>query len=151
MEQQAKPAEAAKPKSRTMLIAIIVVILIVVGVGVYFLTQRTTPPPNNGLPVSIFDGQNGATCNNASNCGFNPGTINIKLGTNATLTWTNTGTIPHTVTSNSTANGSLPSFDSGPNGMSHGATYTFTFTAAGTYHYYCSFHAWMKGTVVVSA
>ncbi|HYY92408.1 MAG TPA: plastocyanin/azurin family copper-binding protein, partial [Candidatus Dormibacteraeota bacterium] len=67
-------------------------------------------------------------------------------------TWTNNGGIPHTVKSNSTANGSLPSFDSGSGGISHGQTYTYTFTQAGTYHYYCDFHqSQMQAVVVVSA
>ena len=131
-----------------LLAIIIVVILVVVGVGVYFLTRPSTPT-NNGLPVKIFDGTGGACTPSPLNCGFNPTTINIKLGTNATITWTNTGGQAHTVTSNSTANGSLPSFDSGKVDLNQ--QFTHTFTQAGTYYYYCSYHTWMKGTVVVSS
>jgi plastocyanin len=152
MEQTAKPAEAPKPKSRTMLLAvIIVVILVVVGVGAYILTRGPSTPANNGTPVSIYDGRNGATCSSAANCGFSPSTLNVKIGTNNTVTWTNNGAIPHTVTSNQTANGSLPSFNSGSGGLSSGQQYTYTFTQAGTYHYYCSFHVWMQAVVIVSS
>lgn len=135
-----------------MLVAIIVVILIVVGIGVYFLTRPPSTPTNNGIPVSIFDGQNGGSCGaKPQDCGYSPSTLNIKIGVNATVTWTNTGTIPHTVTSNQTADGSLPSFDSGSGGMQHNAQFTYTFTQAGTYHYYCTIHPnYMKAVVVVS-
>ncbi|HYW82619.1 MAG TPA: plastocyanin/azurin family copper-binding protein, partial [Spirochaetia bacterium] len=30
-----------------------------------------------------------------------------------------------------------------------GASYTHTFTTPGTYTYYCAYHLWMVGTVVV--
>ena len=150
MEQAAKPAEAAKPKTRTMMLAIIiVVILVVVGVGIYILT-RPTGTTTNGTPVTIFDGTGGA-CSQVTppNCGFNPATLTVKIGTNNTVTWTNKGAQAHTVTSNQTANGSLPSFNS--NGINANSPYTFTFTQAGTYHYYCSYHTWMQAVVVVSA
>ena len=132
-----------------LLAVIIVVILVVVGVSVYILTRP--PPSNSGVPVSIYDGRAGAICTTAANCGFSPSPLNIKLGTNATVTWTNTGQLPHTVTSNSTANGSLPTFDSGSGGLAKNAQFTYTFTQAGTYHYYCSIHPWMQSVVVVSA
>ena len=150
MEQSAKPAEAPKAKPKTMMLAvIIVVILIVVGVGVYILTRPNTTP-TNGTPVKIFDGTGGA-CSAVTppNCGFNPLTLNVKIGTNNTVTWTNNGAQAHTVTSNSTANGSLPSFNS--NGINANGQFTFTFNQAGTYHYYCSYHTWMQAVVVVSA
>lgn len=149
MAQTPMPAEAPKPKSKNMILAIIIiVILVVVGVGVYILT-RPSSPTVTGVPVKIFDGVGGAGCATASQCGFNPSTITLKMGTNNTITWTNTGAIAHTVTSNATANGSLQSFNS--NAINPNAQYTFTFPAAGTYYYYCSYHTWMKATVVVNA
>ena len=149
MEQSAKPAEAPKPKTRTMMLAIIiVVILIVVGVGIYILT-RPSGPTNNGTPVKIFDGNPACSPVTPPNCGFNPLTLTVKIGTNNTVTWTNNGGQAHTVTSNQTANGSLPSFNS--NGINGNQQYTFAFTQAGTYHYYCSYHTWMQAVVVVSA
>jgi plastocyanin len=151
MEQSPKPAESAKPKSRTMLYAIVVIILVVVGVGVYYLTLKPASNPNNGTPVTAWD--TSGSCTTASNCGFRPTNLIVKIGTNNTVTWTNTGVLPHTVTSNATANGSLPSFNSdtnSPSGLSTNNQFTFTFTQAGTYHYYCRFHPWMQGTVTVS-
>ncbi|MCC6313143.1 MAG: cupredoxin domain-containing protein, partial [Thermomicrobiales bacterium] len=57
-------------------------------------------------------------------------------------TWTNDDTAPHTAT----AKGKV--FDSG--NLDPGASYSFAFTQPGTYDYVCSYHAGMKGTVVVS-
>lgn len=151
MAQTTPPATtASKPRSRTMLYGIIVIILIVVGVGVYYLTVGSQSNANNGTPVSIFD-TSGACTLTASppNCGFSPQALNVKMGTNNTVTWTNNGQQAHTATSNSTLNGSLPSFDSGT--KNHGEKFTSVFNTAGTYHYYCKFHVWMTGTVVVSA
>ena len=149
LAQVPKPAETSKPKPRTMMLAIIVVvILIVVGVGIYILTR---PPPSttNGTPVSIFDGNPACSPVSPANCGFNPSPLTVKMGVNNTVTWTNNGGQAHTVTSNQTANGSLPSFNS--NGINANSQYTFTFTQAGTYHYYCEYHVWMQAIVVVSA
>src|SRR5437867_13066303 len=126
----------------------IVVILIVVGVGIYILTR---PPgtTTNGTPVSIFDAHPLCSQVTPANCGFSPSTLTVKIGTNNTVTWTNNGGQAHTVTYNQTANGSLPSFNS--NGINANQQYTFTFTQAGTYHYYCEYHVWMEAVVVVSA
>ncbi|MGI0085035.1 MAG: cupredoxin domain-containing protein [Nitrososphaerales archaeon] len=37
------------------------------------------------------------------------------------------------------------------NALAPSETFTFTFTAPGTYTYYCIFHSWMHGTVIVKA
>ena len=148
MEQAPKPAGAPKPKSRNMVLAIIIiVILVVVGVGVYILT-RPPSAPTIATPIKIYDGN--PSCNpQPINCGFNPATITIKLG-NSTVTWTNTGGAPHTVVSNQTANGNLPTFNSGVT-LNNGNQYTYTFTQAGTYHYYCSIHSYMQAVVIVTS
>ena len=170
MEQSAKPAEAPKPKSRNMVLAIIiVVILVVVGVSVYLLTQKSTPPPS-GTPVTIYD--NSGTCGAGppATCGYKNSTggaiLRIPVGT--MVVWTNSGTLPHTVTacvssntafSSAVTDGACPSggnaaglqnFDSGAGGIAHGSTYPVTFNTAGNYSYYCSIHPWMKGTIIVS-
>jgi plastocyanin len=35
--------------------------------------------------------------------------------------------------------------------MDPGATFEHTFTAVGVYHYHCTYHYWMTGTVQVQA
>jgi plastocyanin len=140
METAPKPPEAPKAKSGTWkLIAIVVVVLIVVGVAAYILTQKSTITAN----VLIQDDN---TCtNNDASCIFNPASYNAIVGGPAVV-WKNNGGVLHTVTANSTANGSLPSFNS--NVGQNGGTYSFSFTQAGTYHYYCNIHLWMKAVVI---
>lgn len=75
--------------------------------------------------------------------GYSPDKITVIIGVNNTVTWNNTDTVPHTVTS-FVGNGSLNSGN-----MLTGATYTYTFMTPGTYDYHCLYHAWMSGTVVV--
>ncbi|MDA4123762.1 MAG: cupredoxin domain-containing protein, partial [Thaumarchaeota archaeon] len=52
----------------------------------------------------------------------------------------------HTVTADNTTGGTAV-FDS--SNLAVGASYSYTFTAPGTYTYHCNYHSWMKGTVVV--
>jgi plastocyanin len=70
---------------------------------------------------------------------FSPQSLTIKPGT--TVTWTNSDSVPHTVTAND------KSFDSGT--LNSGGAYAFTFTEPGTYTYYCQIHPSMKGTIIV--
>jgi len=81
----------------------------------------------------------GVGSNNALN--FDPLTITVVLGKNSTVTFVNKDTAPHTVT----ADGG--SFDS--KNMPPGASWTYTFTSPGNFSYHCTYHPWMKGTVVV--
>jgi predicted lipoprotein with Yx(FWY)xxD motif len=73
--------------------------------------------------------------------GFQPNAITVDIG--ATVTWTNTGAKPHTVTADD------GSFDSGT--LSNGGTFSFTFAKAGTYTFHCKIHPSMTGTVTVQA
>jgi plastocyanin len=80
---------------------------------------------------------------NPSSPGFNPPIATVVLGINNTVVWTNDDSFPHTVTADS------GSFSSG--NLNPGDSYSFTFTAQGTYLYHCSYHSWMKGTVIVKS
>jgi plastocyanin len=70
-----------------------------------------------------------------------PGTITVARG--STLTFDNTGALPHTVTDRA------GSFDSGI--VMPSESYRRTFSSAGTFEYYCTIHPEMTGTVVVTA
>ncbi|MCU1400269.1 MAG: hypothetical protein JWN62_3378 [Acidimicrobiales bacterium] len=70
---------------------------------------------------------------------FGPPEIDVKVGD--TVTWTNNDKQAHTATSSG-------AFDAGS--IAPGGTGTATFSTAGTFEYICSFHPFMKGTVVVS-
>ena len=71
---------------------------------------------------------------------FNPATITVPAGT--TISWTNEDGVRHTVTLDSGATTS--------DALSTGATWSQTFTAAGTFPYHCSIHPSMKGSVTVT-
>ena len=72
--------------------------------------------------------------------GFSAPTLTVKAGT--TVTWTNRDDDAHTVTS--VAN----TFRSP--GLDTGKTFSYTFTRAGTFEYFCSLHPLMTGKVVVT-
>ncbi len=74
---------------------------------------------------------------------FSPAEIRVQAGTR--VTWTNRDDIPHTVTDS--VNPRV--FKSSP--LDTGETFTFAFDKPGAYHYFCSLHPHMQGTVVVEA
>ncbi len=73
------------------------------------------------------------------NFSFGPQTLTILVG--ATVTWTNRDDIPHTVVSTDGV------FKSKVRDTDE--KFSYTFTKAGTYPYYCSVHPKMTGKVVV--
>ncbi len=75
--------------------------------------------------------------------GYSPDPIMVMVGTNGTVTWMNDDNAPHTVTAD---DGSFASGNIAP-----GASFSYTFTASGTYKYHCVYHPWMTGTVVVKS
>ena len=102
-------------------------------------TTTTTSEGMQGVTVDILNGAAG----NMNSPGYMPATITLVIGMNSTVTWVNQDSVPHTVTAND------KSFDSGA--INAGKSWTYTFTLPGTYSYYCSYHPWMKGTVIVVA
>jgi LPXTG-motif cell wall-anchored protein len=82
---------------------------------------------------------------------YSPSTVTISLGDS--VTWTNVGTAPHTVTAD---NGSFDSSPACPGNINAclgaGASYSRTFGSLGSYAYHCKVHgAAMSGKVVVVA
>ena len=81
--------------------------------------------------------------------GYSPDSITVVIGVNNTVVWSNndtSGTL-HTV-SGGTPSSPNTSWGSGP--LSEGESFSYTFTVAGTYPYYCEFHpSVMTGTVIV--
>ncbi len=70
---------------------------------------------------------------------FGPQAITVPVGT--TVTWTNSDDIPHTAVS---TDGVFKS-----KVMDTDEKFSYTFTKAGTYSYYCSIHPKMTGQVLV--
>jgi plastocyanin len=73
------------------------------------------------------------------NFSFGPGTLTVPVGT--TVTWTNRDDIPHTAVSTEGAFKSKV--------MDTDEKFSYTFTKAGTFPYFCSIHPKMTGKVVV--
>jgi plastocyanin len=100
---------------------------------------------NTGTSVSVVSGSSSLT-----DTAYQPNPIQVSVGN--TVSWTNNDSQPHTVTSGS--NGQPDNkFNSSPNFsplLNPGQTFSFTFTQAGDYPYFCMLHPNMVGTVTVS-
>ena len=84
-------------------------------------------------------GTSSSTTVTVENFAFTPKTLTVKSG--ATVTWKFRDAVPHNVKA---GDGSFASANLGK-----GKSYSFTFTAAGTFNYVCTIHPGMAGTVVV--
>jgi plastocyanin len=73
------------------------------------------------------------------NFSFGPADVTVPVGT--TVTWTNRDDIPHTVVSTDKVFKSKV--------LDTDEKFSFTFSKAGTYPYFCSIHPKMTGKVVV--
>ncbi len=73
------------------------------------------------------------------NFSFTPKTLTIHPGTK--VTWVNKDDVPHTVTSTENKFNSRP--------LDTDERFSFTFSAAGTYNYFCSVHPHMTAKIIV--
>jgi plastocyanin len=71
---------------------------------------------------------------------FGPQKLTVKVGD--TVTWINEDDIPHTVVS-------IGHYRS--QALDTGDKFTYTFTAPGTFQYFCGLHPQMQGTITVEA
>jgi plastocyanin len=113
-------------------------------VGTYTVTYTVSDAAGNQATetrtVNVVDNNNPTTHYiNIQGSAFSPSSITINVGD--TIVWTNYDSASHTVTSND------GTFDSGS--ITNGNTFSFTFTSAGTFDYYCAPHPGMTGSVTV--
>jgi plastocyanin len=104
------------------------------GGGAYGGGPTTTGPTTGGAGTPAS-----GTTVTIDNFAFSPPTLKAKVGQR--IAWTNKQGVAHTVTADGGA------FD---HPMPSGATFSFTFTKAGTFAYHCTIHPSMHGTIVVS-
>jgi plastocyanin len=105
-------------------------ILILASIFLVACGSSATPKPavsGNGVGINISEFK------------FDPATITVPIGTS--VTWTNQDSADHTVVAD---DGSWKS-----ESLAKGATFSYTFTNAGTFTYICSIHPTMKGTIIV--
>lgn len=106
----------------------VLVIMIVVGAAVARSQQQEGTQQQTAATKITID-----------NFSFTPGDVTVSTGT--TITWVNHDDVPHTVVSND------KKFKS--KALDTDDTFSFTFTQAGTYEYYCSVHPKMTAKVTV--
>lgn len=93
------------------------------------VVRANDPPASAEQQIAIY------------NYKFSPEVLTVPVGTK--VTWTNKDEVPHTVVSTDKR---FP--QSG--GLDTGEQYSYTFTTAGSYEYFCTLHPFMKGKIVVS-
>jgi plastocyanin len=103
----------------------IVVALLSAGSGAVKAGPQQAPAKNVEIKIDNFS--------------FAPGTFTVAVGT--TVTWINHDDIPHTVVS---TDGVFKS-----KVMDTDEKFSYTFTKAGSYPYFCSVHPKMTATIVV--
>jgi plastocyanin len=120
--------------------ALTVVVVVVLAACSSSSKQAATPTSSGGQSTVATSGGGQATVTAADTRQFTPVTLTITVG--QTVTWTNAGTIDHTVT-----------FDTGPafdKPLAAGSTVTRTLSTAGTFTYHCTIHGpSMHGTIIV--
>ena len=119
------------------LAALIIPVVLAIAACSGSSTAAPSAPPS-AAPSAPAPAATGSAVSIAS-FSFEPAEITISAGT--TVTWTNNDSAGHTVTAD---DGSFKSDTLGT-----GATFSQTFTAAGTFAYHCAIHPSMKGTVTV--
>ena len=95
-------------------------------------STSSAPPPFASVGIAGSGGEGGSSH-------FTPTLVVVEVG--GTVTWSNSDSIIHDVIF-----GNVTSPDIQP-----GGSWSYTFRTAGTYHYFCGYHSWMVGTVVVQA
>jgi plastocyanin len=93
-------------------------------------------------PSATTGGSGGAVEVTMKNLAFSPTAVHAKVG--QTVEWVNDDTPAHNVTYVSG-----PKFTSSGT-LDQGAKFSVKLTQAGTIHYFCSIHPFMKATIVVT-
>ena len=128
------PHQPSKRGNRTMTKASLWIVTLAapVMIAILFLAGLPTATASNRFPAGNAEVK-------IDNFSFGPRELTVSVGT--TVTWINRDEIPHTVVS---SNGVFKS-----KVRDTDEKFSYTFTKAGTYPYYCSVHPKMTGKVVV--
>ena len=102
---------------------------------------HTPPSPKTPAAGTVVAPNVASNAVSITNAGFQPNALTVKVGT--TVTWTNNDSAAHSVTSDTSG-----VFDSGP--INQAATFTFTFSQAGTFTYHSTSDTGWAGTVTVT-
>ena len=109
------------------------------------MAEPSAPAGPQTVTVTLPAGTSVPGCEETNEC-FIPESITINAGD--TVSWDNTDTAAHTVTSGTAADGPDGTFDSSL--LMGGATFEVTFDESGSNDYFCMVHPWMVGNVQVN-
>jgi plastocyanin len=129
---------------------IIVAVAAAVAVLVLAACGSSASSGAGSTPSATSAGGGSAAAVAIQNFAFTPQTLTVKAGT--TVTWTNNDSAPHTVTSADGISTSASTTSLFNGSVNAGATFSYTFTKAGTYYYLCTIHksqAGMHGEILV--
>ncbi len=131
-----------KFRSKSRLVAALLTVVALAPIGTSALASYAgimQAPPTDPTTTQIIIVQGAGI--NTSSAGYSPTNVVVVIGVNNTIVWTNKDTALHTATSTT---GMINSGD-----LMAGRSYTVTLTTPGTNSYFCAYHSWMHGTVVV--
>ena len=113
-----------------------------------FSSGDTTSTPQSESPkggeVVIPYGTSVTGCQDTNEC-YIPNKLQVRTG--EFVSWFNNDITIHTVTSGVAPDGSDGNFNSGD--LNPGFKFSHTFLESGTYPYYCLYHPWQTGVIVV--
>ena len=141
------------------LVSVLAILVVAGGLTTYVVYSGAISPPVSQIAVSTSQGSAQNQTSSAAppslftimiygadeGAYFSP--QNVTLAPGAKVTWVNTDTALHTVTSYNGTSTGKPLFDSGTLGS--GQTFSYVFANPGSYRYYCAFHPWMQGTIII--
>lgn len=113
-----------------------------------FFSGDTTSTPQSESPkggeVVIPYGTSVTGCQDTNEC-YIPNKLQIRTG--EFVSWFNNDITIHTITSGVAPDGSDGNFNSGD--LNPSFKFSYTFLESGTYPYYCLYHPWQTGVIVV--
>jgi len=125
---------------RSLLVTLLTVSVISLGVTACAMAGQA-PQQNSTAVAAASDSKPSAPAINIDNFSFMPAALTVPAGTK--VVWTNHDDIPHTVVERS------QKFKS--KGLDTDDSFSYTFTEAGTYEYFCGLHPKMVGKIIVEA
>ncbi|MEP6954180.1 MAG: cupredoxin family copper-binding protein [Solirubrobacteraceae bacterium] len=123
---------------RTRLIVSLVACVAIAGCGSSSDSSKSTSTSAPAASSSSSSSSGGVTIK-AAGFAFDPKSVTVKKGQK--VTWTNSDSAPHNVTS---SDGTIKSKD-----FTKGQSFTYTATKAGTFDYVCTIHPQMTATLIV--
>lgn len=132
---------------RKAIVGIIILVVLIGGGALIYLNNHKSNSSMSGMSTSGSSSQKSSTMATTNvtiaNFAFSPASIKVKKG--SMVTWTNKDNVAHTVTETDGSDGPKSS------NIDQNKSYSFMFNTVGTFHYHCSIHPDMTGTVTVTS